>query len=62
MAEGKTSPERVFWLCVIATSFSVAAVMVSASLRDTGMNPIATSVETIPVQVVSFVLILEKRS
>ncbi len=49
--EGRSLLERGFWVLAICGGFAVAGILVSASLRDAGANPIVTSVETISVQV-----------
>ncbi len=51
LAEGSNAIERSLWTITIATSFSLAGIMVSSNVRDLQENPISTAIETIPVQV-----------
>ncbi len=43
--------ERLVWTLTIVVSFSLAGIMVMESLRDASENPIATSIDMVPIQV-----------
>ncbi len=42
---------RAAWSTAVAASMTISAVMVSSSLRETGLNPIVTTTDYVPVQV-----------
>ncbi len=43
--------ERLLWIATIATSFTIAGFLMLATLNETSDNPIATSVNIVPIQV-----------
>lgn len=51
VVEGRNPLERLFWTAAICASFAVSLLMAAAALRDAARNPVATSLETLPVQV-----------
>ena len=45
---------RAFWVCVVFTGFSVAAVLISESFRNWNETPVITTLETRPIEDVTF--------
>ncbi len=42
---------RIAWLAAIAVSFTLSALLVISSLRDTQRNPVLTTTDYVPIQV-----------
>ncbi len=49
--DGRTNAERTLWVVSITASFTLAMIMIKANVDDVALNPIATSINTISLQV-----------
>ncbi len=50
--DGKHILEQLLWVLIVVTAFTLSGVMVVSNLKDVEDNPISTSIDTIPVQVI----------
>ncbi len=46
--------EKLSWSVVVALCIAYSAVLVQRSLQEASLNPITTSVESIPVETMTF--------
>jgi hypothetical protein len=51
VVEGRTAAERLLWVLVILASFSISILLVQQSIEEGRQNPIATSIESVPITV-----------
>ena len=52
--EGRNALEKMIWILVLITSFSLAAYMIRSGLRDAEENPILTTMDTTDIENVPF--------
>ncbi len=60
--DGKHILEQLLWVIIVVIAFTLSGVMVVSNLKDVEDNPISTSIDTIPVQVIEFLGCLKKES
>ena len=51
---GRHVCERVAWLIIIGTCFTLAALLIHQSIEEANQNPVMTNVESIPLQDIPF--------
>ena len=51
---GRHICERVTWLIIIGTCFTLAALLIHQSIEEANQNPVMTNVESIPLQDIPF--------
>ncbi len=49
---GRSVLEKLVWLAIILTAFSLAGTLVLSNLQDVEENPIVTSIDTGPIKVI----------
>lgn len=62
VGEAGSIAKRLTWSVLITISFTLAARLIAANLRDTSENPFVTSVTTVPVHEVPFPAVSVERS
>ena len=45
---------RAFWVCVVFTGFSAAAIIISESIKNWNETPVITTLETLPIEEIRF--------
>ena len=54
LTSGRHVCERVVWLIIIGTCFTLAALLIHQSIEEANQNPVMTNVESIPLQDIPF--------
>ena len=54
LGASKSIIERVAWVFIIGTCFTLAGMLISKSIKDANENPVLTTFETVPVKEVPF--------
>ena len=54
LSTGRNIIEKLLWLIIICTCFTLAALLIRQSIEEASLNPVMTNVETVQVQEVPF--------
>ncbi len=56
--EASNKVEQVLWIVITTSAFAMAGIMIESNIRDVKENPIAISIDTIPVQVIAEIILI----
>ena len=54
LSTGRNILEKLLWLIIICTCFTLAALLIRQSIEEASLNPVMTNVETVQVREVPF--------
>ena len=54
LSTGRNILEKLFWLIIICTCFTLAALLIRQSIEEASLNPVMTNVETVEVRDIPF--------